>query len=278
MKILKKLLMLFIVISLLGSCVAKKKFVQLTKDKDKLDTEYANLLTKFTILNTQFDSLTAKYKDLETKKKLLAELSETEMQKLNSELTNLNSELQKKIDLLTLSNKKIAELQSSIEKQKLATEQLLAKIKGALTGFTSDELTVEMKDGKVYVSLSEKLLFKSGSATVDTKGKEALKKVGEVLAKQKDIDIVIEGHTDNVPLKGSVIKDNWDLSVMRATSIVRILTEDCGVDPKQVIPSGRADNFPVSSNETTEGKAKNRRTEIILSPKISELIKILESK
>ncbi len=268
---MKKIMLIIAAAALLSGCVAKKKFVQLTKDKDKLELEYADLLTKFTILNTQFDSLTAKYKDLDKKKKQLTELSETE-------LTKLNSELQAKIDLLTASNKKIAELQASIEKQKAATEQLLAKIKGALTGFTSDELTVEMKDGKVYVSLSEKLLFKSGSATVDIKGKEALKKVGEVLAKQKDIDIVIEGHTDNVPLKGSVIKDNWDLSVMRATSIVRILTEDCGVDPKQVIPSGRADNFPVSSNETTEGKAKNRRTEIILSPKISELIKILESK
>jgi chemotaxis protein MotB len=154
---------------------------------------------------------------------------------------------------------------------------LLAKIKGALTGFSSDELTVEMKDGKVYVSLSEKLLFKSGSAVVDKKGKEALAAVGEVLAKQTDVDIIIEGHTDNVPLKGDVIKDNWDLSVMRATAIVRILTEDYKVDKTQIIPSGRADNLPVADNSTAEGRAKNRRTEIILSPKISDLIKLLDT-
>ena len=167
-------------------------------------------------------------------------------------------------------------MQALIDKQKEASEDLMAKIKKALTGFTSDELTVEMKDGKVYVSLSEKLLFKSGSAVVDKKGKEALAMVGEVLAKQPEIDIMVEGHTDNVPLKGQVIKDNWDLSVLRATSITRILTQDYKVSPKQVIPSGRADNFPIADNTTAEGRAKNRRTDIILAPKISELVKIIE--
>ena len=122
-----------------------------------------------------------------------------------------------------------------------------------------------MRDGKVYVSLSEKLLFKSGSATVDKKGKEALAKVGEVLAKQTDIDIMVEGHTDNVPLKGEVIKDNWDLSVLRATAITRILTQEYKVSPKQVIPSGRADNFPLLIMLLPKAGPKNRRTEIILS-------------
>lgn len=261
---------LFIAAALLPSCVAKKKFKELQAQKMKVDDQYEALLNKWTVLNTKYDSLMKKYKELEKKQKELAETSTTEQQKLNAEL-------QKKIDLLEESQKKIAELQALIDKQKKTTEDLLAKIKGALTGFTSDELTVTMKDGKVYVSLSEKLLFKSGSAVVDKKGKDALAKVGEVLAKQTDVDIVIEGHTDSIPINTEYFKDNWDLSVMRATSIVRILTEDYKVDPKQIIPSGRADNLPVAENSNTEGRAKNRRTEIILSPKISDLIKLLDT-
>lgn len=261
---------IFLAATLMTSCVAKKKYKELQAEKLKVDDQYEALLGKLTVLNTKYDSLSKKYKDLEKKQKELTETSTTEQEKLNAEL-------QTKIDLLEESQKKIAELQALIDKQKKATEDLLTKIKSALTEFTSDELTVEMKDGKIYVSLSEKLLFKSGSSTVDKKGKEALAKVGEVLAKQTDVDIIIEGHTDNVPLKGEVVKDNWDLSVMRATAIVRILTEDYGVDKKQIIPSGRADNVPVAENTTTEGKAKNRRTEIILSPKISDLIKLLEN-
>ena len=252
---------------LLSSCVSQKKYKQLQADKLKAEDQ---LLSKLTVLNTKLDSLTDKYKELEKKKKELAETSQSELEKLNGELKT-------KLALLEESNKKIIELQTAINKQKEAGEILLSKMKNALLGFTSDELTVEMKEGKIYVSLSEKLLFKSGSAKVDKKGIEALAKVGEVLAKQTDIDINVEGHTDNVPLKGDVIKDNWDLSVMRATAIVRILTEDYGVNPKQVIPSGRADKFPVADNTTTEGKAKNRRTEIILAPRISDLIKILNN-
>lgn len=269
-RIVKFFCLALLATALMTSCVAKKKYKDLQAQKLKVDDQYEALLNKWTVLNTKYDSLTAKYKDLEKKKKELIETSQTAQEKLNAEL-------QTKIDLLEESQKRITELQALIDKQKKSTEDLLAKIKGALTGFTSDELTVEMKDGKVYVSLSEKLLFKSGSAVVDKKGKEALAKVGEVLAKQTDVDIVIEGHTDSIPIKTDYFKDNWDLSVMRATSIVRILTKDYKVDPKQIIPSGRADNLSVADNSTTEGRAKNRRTEIILSPKISDLIKLLDT-
>lgn len=274
---MKKIINLFGIVLLLSfvlsSCiVSKKKYEILQADRLKLSDKYDSLNNVLTLWLVKYDSLAIKNKDLEKKKKELLELNQSELEKLNTELKS-------KIALLEASKATITELQDAIDKQKEASELLMAKIKAALTSFTSDELTVEMKDGKIYVSLSEKLLFKSGSATVDKKGKEALAKVGEVLAKQKDIDIVIEGHTDNVPLKGGdVIKDNWDLSVLRATAIVRILTVDYGVDPKQVIPSGRAANFPVAENTSTEGKAKNRRTEIILSPKISELMKIIENK
>jgi chemotaxis protein MotB len=147
-----------------------------------------------------------------------------------------------------------------------------------LVGFKSDELSVELKNGKVYVSLAEKLLFKSGSAMVDPKGKEALGKLAAVQEKNPDIDVMIEGHTDNVPLIPGKFDDNWDLSVSRATSIVRILTEDNNVEPKRVTAAGRSEFVPLVSNDTPEGKARNRRTEIILSPKLDELFQILNSK
>jgi chemotaxis protein MotB len=152
----------------------------------------------------------------------------------------------------------------------------LDKVQDALVNFESDELTVTQKNGMIYIALSDKLLFKSGSATVEKKGKEALGKLAEVLGKNPDIDIIIEGHTDSIAINTTRFKDNWDLSVIRATSVVRILTEEYKLDPKQFLPSGRGEHFPVSTNKTADGRSKNRRTEIILSPKLDELYKLLE--
>jgi chemotaxis protein MotB len=132
-----------------------------------------------------------------------------------------------------------------------------------------------MKNGKVYVSMSDKLLFKSGQASVEDKGKDAIKKLAEVLIKNNDIDVAIEGHTDSIPIKTSVYKDNWDLSVARSTNIVRMLTEEFKVEAKRVTASGKGEFLPVASNATPEGRARNRRTEIVLSPKLEELFKLM---
>jgi len=145
-----------------------------------------------------------------------------------------------------------------------------------LMNYKTDELSVYTKDGNVYVSLAEKLLFKSGSDVVDPKGKEALKTLAQVLNTTKDITVMIEGHTDNVPIKTSKFKDNWDLSTARATSIVRILTKDDGFDSNRITASGRSQFHPIQANETAEGRAGNRRTEVILSPDLKELYKLLE--
>jgi chemotaxis protein MotB len=163
-----------------------------------------------------------------------------------------------------------------IAKQDSLTRNLNNTLRNALLGFNSDELSVEIKDGKVYVSMSDKLLFQSGSSAVEDKGKDALKLLAGVLDKNSDIDILIEGHTDNVPIKTSVYKDNWDLSVARATSIVRILTNDYKIVPTRLTASGKGEFFPKADNDTPEGRAKNRRTEIILSPKLDELMKLLK--
>jgi chemotaxis protein MotB len=148
-------------------------------------------------------------------------------------------------------------------------------IKKALLSFNSDEISVEMKNGKVYVSMTDKLLFRSGSAEVEEKGKAAIKTVADILNKNKDVSIMIEGHTDNVPIKTAQFQDNWDLSVARATNIVRLLDETYKVDAKMLTAAGRGEYVPKASNETAEGRAKNRRTEIILTPRLDELYKLI---
>lgn len=169
----------------------------------------------------------------------------------------------------------INELQDMINAQTERVQNLLNSVKDALLGFSSDELTVREKDGKVYVAMSDKLLFESGSARVDKRGKEALAKLAEVLNKQSDIDVYIEGHTDSKPINTAQFKDNWDLSVIRATSVVRILTKDYNVNPLQIQPCGRGEFMPVADNETADGRAKNRRTEIIMAPKLDKLYQML---
>jgi len=167
-------------------------------------------------------------------------------------------------------------LQSMIQAQREVLSKLKNSISDALMKYKSDQLSVSIKDGSVYVSLQEKLLFKSGSDVVDPAGVAALKSLAVVLNNTNDINVLIEGHTDNVSIKTRLFKDNWDLSTARATSIVRILTKDNGFDPKRISASGRADFRPVKPNDTDEGRAGNRRTEVILSPDLNELYKLLD--
>lgn len=154
--------------------------------------------------------------------------------------------------------------------------KLKNSLKEALTGFNADELNVEVRNGKIYVSMSDKLLFRSGSATVEEKGKTALRVLANVLEKNKEVEILIEGHTDNLPIKTAAYKDNWDLSTARATSIVRILSTDYKIAPSRLSASGRGEHHPVANNKTADGRAKNRRTEVILTPQLDALYKILE--
>jgi chemotaxis protein MotB len=199
-------------------------------------------------------------------------------------LQNENASVQN--DLKVLSNtskmtiadqaKRLKNLQDMIQAQKDVMSKLKNSISNALINYKADELSIYTKDGNVYVSLAEKLLFKSGSDVVDPKGKEALKSLAQVLNSTNDITVMIEGHTDNVPIQTNKFKDNWDLSTARATSIVRILTKDNGFDPMRITASGKGEFHPINSNDTAEGRAGNRRTEVILSPDLKELFKLLD--
>jgi chemotaxis protein MotB len=149
-------------------------------------------------------------------------------------------------------------------------------VSDALLGFEGKGLTVHMKNGKVYVSMDEKLLFASGKWEVSSDGSSALRDLAKVLMKNPDINVLIEGHTDNVPYTGTgQVKDNWDLSVMRATAIVKILLANSKIDPKRFTTAGRSEYLPVDASNSTAARAKNRRTEIILSPKLDELLQII---
>ena len=175
---------------------------------------------------------------------------------------------------LAAQQRRLAEMQALMDRQKKAIQEIRQKMSDALVGFNSNELTVSVKNGKVYVSLQENLLFPSGSAVVNPKGKEALGKLAQVLNNNADITVDIEGHTDSIPIHGRYA-DNWALSTARATAIVRILTTDYMVDPVRVIASGHSSYDPVQTNSTPDGRALNRRTEIILSPKLDELYNLI---
>jgi chemotaxis protein MotB len=243
-----------------SSCVSKKKFHKEQKKVTVLQRDSADT-------HSSLYGCNAKVAGLENEK--------IEIQK---NLSNLSTSSQTTIEnsKMTIAEqaKRLKDLQNLIQSQKDILSKLKKTIADALINFKPDELSVELKDGRLYVSLQEKLLFKSGSAVVDPKGKEALQTLASVLNTTQDISVMIEGHTDNVPVSGKY-EDNWSLSVARSTSIVRILTTDYKVDPRTVIAAGRAEFYPVADNGTVDGKARNRRIEIILSPNLKELFKLL---
>ncbi len=256
----------------------ERMVASLQTDTVALHDSIDNLKSTIQNITAKHNRLQSNYEDLQNEK-----LSEAE--KFNKALQQKSDELNQKEKLIAEREKNLQELQKNlrdlqqvIARQDSASKRLNDILRNALTGFKSDELSVEMKNGKVYVSMTDKLLFKSGSAAVEDKGKDALKVLADVLKKNPDVDILVEGHTDNVPIKTAIFKDNWDLSVARATSIVRILTDDYNLVPTRLTASGRGEYFPKASNDTAEGRAKNRRTEIILSPKLDELMKIINNK
>ena len=247
---------------LFTSCGPSKKLVESRSRVSQLQKDSTDT-------HDQLNSCNIRVKNLANEKSAL----QSENAQSQNDLKALTSESKMTIAEQAL---RLKTLQNLIQSQKDVMNKLKNSIADALLNYTSDELTVYIKDGNVYVSLQEKLLFKSGSDVVDPKGKEALKTLSQVMNNTKDITVMIEGHTDNVPIKTSHFKDNWDLSTARATSIVRILTTEYGFDSNRITASGRSDLHPVKGNDTPEGRAANRRTEIILSPDLKELFKILE--
>lgn len=257
---------------LLASCVPTKKFRDSQAALQSARNDSASLAARVASQQAMIGKLQQQIGDLNNK---VDELN-NKAGLLSSDAASKQSQLSKSQQELAAQQRRLEQLQALMDQQKKAIQQIRQKMADALVGFNSNELTVAIKNGKVYVSLQENLLFPSGSAVVNPKGKEALGKLAAVLNANPEITIDIEGHTDSIPIRGRY-QDNWDLSTARAGSIVRILTIDYKVDPVRVVASGHSLYDPVQTNSTSEGRALNRRTEIILSPKLDELYKLLES-
>ena len=264
---------------------------QLRKDSIALNNDLVSCQKKYDDLSTTYDLLTSKSsrymaeKAKETKE-LLNQLETTQSElfakedQLNKSTLELEEKERKLLDSqneLELRSLRVAELEAIINRKDSMVTALKQKISKALIGLEGDGLTIEQRNGKVYISLEEDLLFASGKYEINQTGRQALDKLSDALSYQKDLEILVEGHTDSIPLSGrGLVKDNWDLSVMRATSVVKRLTSNTNLDPTQLIAAGRSEFVPISSNETSGGRGENRRIEMILSPNLDDLFKLLE--
>ena len=262
---------------------AENGLKKLQKQYNETVFQRDNLQSDFNATKTSLDNLKASYdaleknssseiaKNAQKNRELLAQLEAKEqaLATENERLKNLKKELEAR-------SIRVQELENVIAAKDAKMNQLKDAISKALTNFEGKGLTVEQRDGKVYVSMENKLLFNSGSWAVGGQGEKAVNQLGNVLADNPDIAVLIEGHTDNVPYSGTgQVTGNWDLSTKRATAIVEILRNNKNINPGNLTAAGRGEFAPVASNETSEGKAKNRRIEVILTPKLDEISKLL---
>ncbi|MEO8860114.1 MAG: OmpA family protein [Ginsengibacter sp.] len=271
MGIIKKLLTLIFIVMLFTSCVAKRLLTQSQMQTVALREDSTRLANNVDRLQADIASLKKQMNDLNSK---IASLNSQNSQ-LGQQTADQQNQLSQSKETLQQQQERLQHLQALLAQQKAQSDELKNKMTEALKGFNSNDLSVYQKNGKVYVRLSENLLFPSGSAVVNPKGVDALSKLAAVLNLNSDVSVNIEGHTDSIPIRGR-FKDNWDLSTARANAIVRILVNNYKVDPIRVVASGHSYYDPIESNETADGRAKNRRTEIILSPKLDEMYKLLE--
>jgi chemotaxis protein MotB len=266
--------------------------------KDRMELQGLRNTEELKALKTRYEQLNRRYEELEEAHEALISGSDAETRSLMGRLENTQKDLYQREDQLnqmqlqlekdraelnTLNNElqkqnaQLIKLQTMLEKKDKEAEALKQKLSSALMGFENRGLTITKRNGKVYISLDEKLLFNSGSTQVDSRGVEALKKLAYVLEQNKNINIMIEGHTDDVPvIAGSKFIDNWDLSVQRATAIIRILLDGTNIDPKRLTASGRGEFISVDPGKTSAARQKNRRTEIILAPNLDEVYELLE--
>lgn len=243
---------------------AEREYEKAKKDYDELLQNFADVsTTNQSTINDLLGNLD-KYKDEMGVKEKMLQMQQDSLTKARAELA--------------LKEQRINEMQNILAQKDAEVKALKEKVSNALKGFEGSGLNVHEKDGKVYVSMDDKLLFASGSWTINEQGLKAIKQLAQVLENESDIAVNIEGHTDNVPYRGSgQIKDNWDLSVMRATAVVKALLQNGNIDPKRLSASGRSEYLPLDENSTPEARAKNRRTEIILTPNLDQLFQLIQN-
>ena len=269
---MKKMVLFLLGGLVMTSCVSNKKFRAVQEQ----------LKTTEDLLNTATIKLNSCLKDkelLQSKNEMLAKNNEGLMTNLGN-MTMLTQKgadnLERSLESLKEKDLTIKNLRDAVTRRDSINLALVQSLKGVLGNLDDEDITVQVDKGVVYVSISDKMLFSSGSYNVTPRAREVLGKVAKVVNNKPDFEFMVEGHTDNVPIKNACIKDNWDLSVLRATAVVRILQDDFGVTASRMTAAGRSEYVPVTSNASAEGRALNRRTRIVVLPKLDQFYNMIE--
>lgn len=292
MRLLNWIALLTAVAFLFPSCVAKKKFQNLTVEYEQLAASLTEASTKLadceeekseleSQLNTQKNDIKTKDTQIGLLEDQIATLKSTNTNLLDR-MTDLSivskagaESIQKSLETINERNQYIKNLTSDIQRKDSLNLALVTNLKRSLANVNDEDIQIEVKKGVVYVSLSDKMLFKSGSDQINSRAEEVLGKVAKVINDHKGIEILVEGHTDSVPIKNDRIRDNWDLSVLRATAVVRNLQTKHGVDPARMTAGGRSEYLPKATNDSKDGRSLNRRTEIIIIPKLDQFFELM---
>lgn len=257
----------------LTSCVSKKKYTELETQNKQTEGELSTA-------KMQLASCLDKQKDSQTEVDYLKSVN-FKLLESNSSLSTLSAQesanLEKSLESLSEKERQVKSLQNALNKKDSVMFALVSSLKGEFIAADDEDIQIEVEKGAVFVSISDKMLFGSGDAKLSKDAKDVLEKVARVLNNQPEMEVMIEGHTDNKGFKeGAAIKDNWELSVLRAASVVRVLQDDYGVDPSRLIPAGRSYYTPIASNDTKEGRAQNRRIKVIILPKLDQFYGMIE--
>ena len=281
---MRKAALLLLLAGVACACVSNKKFNSMKAEALRLDGELNSANTRIDDLTRRNDTLTAKKLRLvsdSTRLYMSYTALQERYQKLladgSAETARMLKELETSQMALNERSRRVNELEAMLRSREEAINAIRRKVTDALTGFDGKGLSISIKNGNVYVSMDDKLLFRSGSFEIDPNGARAVHDLATVLAQNPDINVMVEGHTDDVPYRpNGQLRDNLDLSAKRATTVARLLLENKGIAPSRIIAAGRGESLPVASGKTSEARAKNRRTEIILTPKLDELMQLMQ--
>lgn len=280
---MKKIFLLILSSSiLLSSCVSQKKYADLQSEFDSTKQQLTDANAKVLSCQVEKDKIANQMALLESQNKFLSENNASNMRQIEN-LTMLSqsasSNIKDVIAQLSEKDKYINGIRGAMSRKDSINLALAVNLKSALAdGIQDEDIMIDVEKTVVYISISDKLLFKSGSSEISTKAKGLLQKVATVIAGKPDMEVMVEGYTDNVPINTARTKDNWDLSTQRATSVIRVLQNDFNIDPKRLIAAGRSEYLPLASNDNADGRSRNRRTRIVILPKLDQFFNILEQK
>lgn len=269
--------------ALMTSCVSKQKFAELQTNYDQLQSEHGDLQRSYNDVKVQLASCNTNAKSLEERladeQARNKELRDAYAQLQGSYTTNVqqgNVNISKLVDEINASNKFIKQLVEAKSKSDSLNQALTNKLTRSLTREEMNDVDVQVLKGVVYISLADNMLYKSGSYEIGDRAGETLSKIAKIILDYKDYDVLVEGNTDNVPIHQTNIRNNWDLSALRASSVVQALQNDFGVDPKRLSAAGRGEYNPIASNDTATGRQRNRRTQIIITPKLDQFLDLID--